>query len=152
MTKLLIFDAFTLFIRGKNVANYSQLTNITSAKTKSIALFIFIHLHLSAVFHKNIDEKQQQGNFPPKKLSTPRWKQPDLERPIKVNIVLPIVFFIVCSFLILMPIFEEPEVLHVKRCVGHLSKSILYVSLYAMTSIFDVLGRQKEKSGYKVWT
>ena len=51
MTKLLIFDAFTLFIRGKNVANYSQLTNITSAKTKSIALFIFIHLHLSAVFH-----------------------------------------------------------------------------------------------------
>jgi len=39
-----------------------------------------------------------------------RWKQPDLERPIKVNIVLPIVFFIVCSFLILMPIFEEPEV------------------------------------------
>jgi len=39
-----------------------------------------------------------------------RWKQPDLERPIKVNIVLPIVFFIVCSFLILMPVFEEPEV------------------------------------------
>ena len=39
-----------------------------------------------------------------------RWKQPDLERPIKVNIVLPVVFFIVCSFLILMPIFEEPEV------------------------------------------
>jgi len=39
-----------------------------------------------------------------------RWKQPDLERPIKVNIVLPIVFFVVCSFLILMPIFEEPEV------------------------------------------
>ena len=68
MTKLLIFDAFTLFIRGKNVANYSQLTNITSAKTKSIALFIFIHLHLSAVFHiKNNDEKQQQGNFLKKK-------------------------------------------------------------------------------------
>ena len=43
-------------------------------------------------------------------LTCHRWKQPDLERPIKVNIVLPIVFFIVCSFLILMPVFEEPEV------------------------------------------
>merc|ERR1719369_1911870 len=39
-----------------------------------------------------------------------RWKQPELERPIKVNIILPVVFFIVCSFLILMPVFEEPEV------------------------------------------
>jgi len=39
-----------------------------------------------------------------------RWKQPDLERPIKVHIALPITFFIVCSFLIVMPIFEEPEV------------------------------------------
>jgi amino acid transporter len=53
-----------------------------------------------------------------------RWKEPDLVRPIKVggtwglvdgasvqvNIILPIVFFIVCGSLILMPVFEEPEV------------------------------------------
>ena len=39
-----------------------------------------------------------------------RWTQPDLIRPIKVNLILPVVFFIVCSFLIMMPVFEEPEV------------------------------------------
>ena len=29
----------------------------------------------------------------------------------QVNIVLPIVFFVVCSFLIILPVFEEPEVI-----------------------------------------
>eukprot|EP00092_Neocalanus_flemingeri_P027459 GFUD01029780.1.p1 GENE.GFUD01029780.1~~GFUD01029780.1.p1 ORF type:complete len:494 (+),score=47.05 GFUD01029780.1:255-1736(+) len=39
-----------------------------------------------------------------------RWKRPDLERPIKVNLILPILFFLICGFLVVMPIFEEPEV------------------------------------------
>lgn len=37
-----------------------------------------------------------------------RYKQPDLERPIKVNIILPIFFFVVCSFLVLLPVVEKP--------------------------------------------
>ncbi|GJQ72826.1 hypothetical protein Trydic_g1475 [Trypoxylus dichotomus] len=37
-----------------------------------------------------------------------RWKQPELPRPIKVNIIVPIVFVIICLFLILMPCFEAP--------------------------------------------
>lgn len=37
-----------------------------------------------------------------------RYKQPDLERPIKVNICLPIFFFVVCTFLVLLPVFEKP--------------------------------------------
>jgi len=42
-----------------------------------------------------------------------RWKQPDWERPIKVNLVLPILFFVICGFLVLMPVFEEPQVVGV---------------------------------------
>lgn len=39
-----------------------------------------------------------------------RWKKPELPRPIKVNIVFPILFFIICGFLVIMPVFEEPHV------------------------------------------
>ena len=39
-----------------------------------------------------------------------RWKEPNLERPIRVNIIFPIMFFIICGFLVLMPVFEEPQV------------------------------------------
>ena len=39
-----------------------------------------------------------------------RWKEPDLERPIRVNIIFPVLFFIICGFLVLMPVFEEPDV------------------------------------------
>ena len=42
-----------------------------------------------------------------------RWKEPELERPIRVNIVFPIIFFLICGFLVLMPVFEEPQVVGV---------------------------------------
>lgn len=35
-----------------------------------------------------------------------RWTQPDMYRPIKVNIIFPISFVIICIFLIIVPIFE----------------------------------------------
>ncbi|KAK9702741.1 Amino acid permease [Popillia japonica] len=37
-----------------------------------------------------------------------RWKRPDLPRPIKVNIIVPIIFIIICFFLIVMPCVEAP--------------------------------------------
>lgn len=37
-----------------------------------------------------------------------RIKRPDLNRPIKVNIILPIVFFGVSFFLVVLPCFHEP--------------------------------------------
>ncbi|XP_037088836.1 large neutral amino acids transporter small subunit 2-like [Pollicipes pollicipes] len=37
-----------------------------------------------------------------------RWKMPDAPRPIKVNIVLPILFLLVCVFLVTFPIYMTP--------------------------------------------
>lgn len=37
-----------------------------------------------------------------------RWSQPKLVRPIKVNILVPIVFVLICVFLLVMPCLEAP--------------------------------------------
>jgi len=38
-----------------------------------------------------------------------RWKKPHLRRPIKVNLLLPIGFFTVCSFLVCIPLYSQPQ-------------------------------------------
>ncbi|KAJ8971765.1 hypothetical protein NQ317_004695 [Molorchus minor] len=37
-----------------------------------------------------------------------RWVKPDYHRPIKVNIFLPILFFIICAFLVTFPCYVSP--------------------------------------------
>jgi len=37
-----------------------------------------------------------------------RWKRPEMTRPIKVNIIVPIVFLLICTFLVFMPFYVRP--------------------------------------------
>lgn len=37
-----------------------------------------------------------------------RWKRPDMPRPIKVNIAIPIIFVGICIFLIIVPVYQVP--------------------------------------------
>ncbi|XP_030767413.1 Y+L amino acid transporter 2 [Sitophilus oryzae] len=40
-----------------------------------------------------------------------RWKQPKLERPIKVHVSIPIIFVLICLFLLILPVTESPLIL-----------------------------------------
>ncbi|BES97903.1 Amino acids transporter [Nesidiocoris tenuis] len=37
-----------------------------------------------------------------------RYKQPNMHRPIKVSLAIPIIFVIICIFLVVVPIYEKP--------------------------------------------
>ena len=39
-----------------------------------------------------------------------RYKRPDMERPIRVSLGIPIAFLLICSFLVFMPFYVEPLV------------------------------------------
>ncbi|CRK91868.1 CLUMA_CG005489, isoform A [Clunio marinus] len=38
-----------------------------------------------------------------------RWKQPNMVRPIKVNLIVPITFVFICIFLIIVPTYQVPK-------------------------------------------
>ncbi|KAF7994784.1 hypothetical protein HCN44_004256 [Aphidius gifuensis] len=39
-----------------------------------------------------------------------RYSRPKMERPIKVPIIIPIIFVLICAFLVILPCFVQPEV------------------------------------------
>jgi len=59
-----------------------------------------------------------------------RWKQPDLPRPIKITIVIPIAFFVICSFLVLLPFYVEPLVIGNGLLVTALGIPVYLVGVY----------------------
>lgn len=46
-----------------------------------------------------------------------RYKRPDLPRPIKVNLILPIIFFVICGFLIVLPLFTTPALVGIAMLI-----------------------------------
>lgn len=69
-----------------------------------------------------------------------RWIEPDLVRPIRVNIIFPILFFVICGFLVLMPVFEEPEVVGV-GCLIIVSGIPVYFIFIRLRSKMTCLNR-----------
>ncbi|XP_018323198.1 Y+L amino acid transporter 2 [Agrilus planipennis] len=39
-----------------------------------------------------------------------RWKQPNMQRPIKIHLIVPVTFVIICIFLLILPCVEAPYV------------------------------------------
>ncbi|XP_068235009.1 Y+L amino acid transporter 2 [Palaemon carinicauda] len=37
-----------------------------------------------------------------------RWKRPEMDRPIKINIIIPILFLLICGFLVFLPLYVRP--------------------------------------------
>ena len=73
-----------------------------------------------------------------------RWREPDLVRPIRVNIIFPILFFVICGFLVLMPVFEEPEVVGV-GCLIIVSGIPVYFIFIRLRSKMSCLNRITNK-------
>ncbi|KAK9510013.1 hypothetical protein O3M35_004888 [Rhynocoris fuscipes] len=59
-----------------------------------------------------------------------RLKRPDMERPIKVNIILPIAFFIICAFLVTLPCYVRPLEVGVGIIIILSGIPVYYVFIY----------------------
>ena len=68
-----------------------------------------------------------------------RWKEPELERPIRVNLVFPVLFFFICGFLVVMPVFEEPQVVGVGLAIiaSGAPVYLVFISLRSRLSWLD---------------
>lgn len=72
-----------------------------------------------------------------------RRSQPDIPRPIRLPLIIPITFLIVCSFLLILPIFHRPNELFIGMIIvlsgipiyllgiGWKQKSNLFIQKYS---------------------
>lgn len=58
-----------------------------------------------------------------------RYKRPDMHRPIKVNIALPICFFVICTFLVISPCYVSPWEVGVGLLFIFLGVPVYYVTI-----------------------
>ncbi|CAJ0926982.1 unnamed protein product, partial [Mesorhabditis belari] len=72
-----------------------------------------------------------------------RFSRPNMERPIKFNIILPIIFFVMCIFLLVFPFFSEPAELFVSVA--------LILSGVPVYFLFVVLNTRIPRFLYQPW-
>lgn len=59
-----------------------------------------------------------------------RWKQPDMERPIKISLGIPILFLAICTFLVIMPIYVEPVQVGMGILITIIGVPVYFVGVY----------------------
>ncbi|XP_053204866.1 Y+L amino acid transporter 2-like [Panonychus citri] len=59
-----------------------------------------------------------------------RYKQPELSRPIKVNLIWPIVFFVVCLFLVLLPTYTKPVETGIAALITLMGIPVYMITIY----------------------
>jgi len=59
-----------------------------------------------------------------------RWSRPDMERPIRVTIGIPIVFLAICTFLVVMPIYVEPVQVGMGILITAIGVPVYFVGVY----------------------
>jgi L-type amino acid transporter 5 len=76
-----------------------------------------------------------------------RWKKPDIMRPIKVNIIFPILFVLICLFLIIFPCFDTPLVVGIGALITLSGMPVYYfgvVDQYKPLVYQNVMGKLTE--------
>lgn len=80
-----------------------------------------------------------------------RYKRPDMERPIKVNILLPVVFLIICGFLVCLPFVARPIEVGVGVAITLTGVPVYYLGVYwkskpkCLTHAIDTITRLIQK-------
>ncbi|CAG0902673.1 unnamed protein product [Darwinula stevensoni] len=59
-----------------------------------------------------------------------RWKRPDLQRPIKVNLLIPLIFLSICTFLVVMPLKERPFEVLMAIAISAAGVPIYFIFVY----------------------
>ncbi|XP_034234111.1 Y+L amino acid transporter 2-like [Thrips palmi] len=59
-----------------------------------------------------------------------RYSKPDLHRPIKVNTILPIVFFVICVFLAVLPVYVTPWEVSIGVAIVLAGVPVYFVFIY----------------------
>lgn len=66
-----------------------------------------------------------------------RRTQPDAKRPIKVNIMVPLTYMIICSFLVVSSCYQEPIAVGFSTIVILLGIPVYYITIHRPTSFLN---------------
>ncbi|CAB0008771.1 unnamed protein product, partial [Nesidiocoris tenuis] len=69
-----------------------------------------------------------------------RYTRPQANRPIKVNLILPILFFIICIFLVTLPCYVRPMEVGVGLIIIVSGIPVYYLFISQRAPVFDRLG------------